>query len=87
MQTSLAITSRFIHRLTVSAKRFVKFRRASVMALLLFVATLAAIAIAKGFWDLHVEVMGPSYQGGGEIRQMFHLEECAPEGERVAESK
>ena len=37
-----------------------------------------AIAIARGFWELHVEVLGPSYEGGGEIRQMFHLEECAP---------
>ena len=46
-----------------------------------------AIAIAKGFWDLHVEVLGPSYEGGGEIRQMFHLEECAPHGERVTEPK
>jgi len=41
-----------------------------------------AIAIAKGFWDLQVEVLGPSFEGGGEIRQMFHLEECAPQGER-----
>src|SRR5262249_6175300 len=39
-----------------------------------------AIAISKGFWDLHVEVLGPSYEGGGEIRQMFHLEECSPRG-------
>jgi hypothetical protein len=46
-----------------------------------------AIAIAKRFWELHVEVLGPSYEGGGEIRQMFHLEECAPQGERVAEPK
>lgn len=37
-----------------------------------------AIAIAKRFWQLHVEVLGPSYEGGGEIRQMFHQEECAP---------
>src|SRR5262249_15472303 len=46
-----------------------------------------AIAIAKGFWELLVEVLGPSYEGGGEIRQMFHLEECTPQGERVAEPK
>jgi hypothetical protein len=46
-----------------------------------------AIAIAKGFWELHVEVLGPSYEGGGEIRQMFHLEECTPLDERVAEPK
>src|SRR5262249_2122074 len=41
-----------------------------------------AIATAKGFWDLQVEVLGPSFEGGGEIRQMFQLEECAPQGER-----
>src|SRR5262245_8858253 len=46
-----------------------------------------AIAVAKGFWELHVEVLGPSYEGGGEIRQMFHLEECNPHGERVTETK
>ena len=37
-----------------------------------------AIEIAKGFWQLHVDVLGPSYEGGGEIRQMFHQEECSP---------
>src|SRR5262249_41954692 len=26
--------------------------------------------------ELHVEVLGPGYEGGGEIRQMFHQEEC-----------
>jgi hypothetical protein len=46
-----------------------------------------AIAIASGFWDLHVKVLGPSYEGGGEIRQMFHLEECAPQSERGVEPK
>src|SRR5262249_52777673 len=46
-----------------------------------------AIAIAKGFWELHVDVLGRSYEGGGEIRQMFHLEECTPQGERGAEPK
>ena len=46
-----------------------------------------AIAIAKRFWELQVEVLGPSYEGGGEIRQMFHLEECTPRGERIAEPK
>src|SRR5262245_49709889 len=46
-----------------------------------------AIAISKAFWDLHVEVLGPSYEGGGEIRQLFHLEECDPHRERATESK
>jgi hypothetical protein len=41
-----------------------------------------AIAIAKEFWQLHVDVLGPTYQGGGEIRQMFHQEECGPKHER-----
>lgn len=38
-----------------------------------------AIAIAKRFWQLHVDVFGSSYEGGGEIRQMFHQEECGPQ--------
>jgi hypothetical protein len=41
-----------------------------------------AFAIARRFWQLHVEVLGPSYEGGGEIRQMFHQEECAPRHEQ-----
>jgi hypothetical protein len=40
-----------------------------------------AITIAKEFWQLHVDVLGPSYEGGGEIRQMFHQEECGPQHE------
>src|SRR5262249_24427935 len=43
-----------------------------------------AIAVAKGFWQLHLDVLGPSYEGGGEIRQMFHQEECAPRLEQVS---
>lgn len=27
-----------------------------------------AIIVAKAFWQLPVEVLGPSYEGGGEIR-------------------
>jgi hypothetical protein len=42
-----------------------------------------AIAIAREFWQLHVDVLGPSYEGAGEIRQMFHQEECAPQHEQV----
>jgi hypothetical protein len=41
-----------------------------------------AISIAKGFFQLHVDVLGPSYEGGGEIRQMFHQEECGPQQQR-----
>jgi hypothetical protein len=42
-----------------------------------------AIAIAREFWQLHVDVLGPSYEGGGEIRQMFHQEECGPQHEQL----
>jgi hypothetical protein len=41
-----------------------------------------AITIAKEFWQLHVDVLGPSYEGGGEIRPMFYQEECGPKGQR-----
>jgi|ERR1700730_5561102 hypothetical protein len=30
-----------------------------------------AIELAKRFWQVHVEILGPSYEGDGEIRQMF----------------
>ena len=40
-----------------------------------------AIAFAKRFWQLHADVMGPSYEGGGEIRQLFFQAECGPRGE------
>jgi len=46
-----------------------------------------AIAIANGFWQLHIDVLGPDYEGGGEIRQMFHQEECASQGEPVSEQE
>jgi hypothetical protein len=41
-----------------------------------------AIAIARRFWELHLEILGPAYEGGGEIRQMFLQEECAPPHEQ-----
>jgi hypothetical protein len=41
-----------------------------------------AISISKEFFQLHVDVLGPSYEGGGEIRQMFHQEECGPQQPR-----
>ena len=37
-----------------------------------------AIAFSKRFWQLHAEVMGPSYEGGGEIRQLFYESGCGP---------
>jgi hypothetical protein len=30
-----------------------------------------AIALAERSWQVHAEVLGPSYQGGGELRQLF----------------
>jgi hypothetical protein len=42
-----------------------------------------AVAIAKAFWQLHVDVLGPTFEGGGEIRQMFHQEECGPQHQQV----
>ena len=44
-----------------------------------------AISISKEFFQLHVDVLGPSYEGGGEIRQMFHQEECDPKQLRPSE--
>ena len=41
-----------------------------------------AISISKEFFQLHVDVLGPSYEGGGEIRPMFHQEECGPQQQR-----
>jgi hypothetical protein len=29
-----------------------------------------AIELARRFWQAHADVLGPSYEGGGEIRQM-----------------
>jgi hypothetical protein len=41
-----------------------------------------AISISKEFFQLHVDVLGPSYEGGGEIRPMFHQEECGQQQQR-----
>ncbi len=30
-----------------------------------------AIELARRFWQAHADVLGPSYEGGGEIRQMM----------------
>jgi len=37
-----------------------------------------AIAFSKRFWQVHADVLGPSYEGGGEIRQLFHHSGCGP---------
>ena len=41
-----------------------------------------AIELAKRFWKIHAEVLGPSYVGGGEVRQMFEPPDCPLEGEK-----
>jgi hypothetical protein len=37
-----------------------------------------AIEMGKAFMKLHVKVLGPSYEGELEIRQMFDASDCAP---------
>jgi hypothetical protein len=37
-----------------------------------------AIEFAKRFWQLHADIMGPSYEGGGQVRQLFYQSECGP---------
>ena len=39
-----------------------------------------AIELGKSFMKLHSDVLGPSYEGELEIRQMFDPSDCAPEG-------
>jgi hypothetical protein len=38
-----------------------------------------AIVLAKRFWQIHAEILGPSYVGKGEIRQMFDQPGCPAE--------
>lgn len=39
-----------------------------------------AIELGKNFMKIHVDVLGPSYEGELEIRQMFDPSDCGPEG-------
>jgi hypothetical protein len=39
-----------------------------------------AIELAKRFWAIHAEILGPSYVGGGDVRQLFDGPGCGPEG-------
>ena len=41
-----------------------------------------ATAVAKRFWQLHADVLGPAYEGGGEIRQLFYEAQCGPAQEK-----
>jgi hypothetical protein len=35
-----------------------------------------AIELAKRFYQIHAEILGPSYEATGEVRQMFHGVGC-----------
>jgi hypothetical protein len=35
-----------------------------------------AIALARRFWEIHAEILGPSYVGGGDVRLMSGPEDC-----------
>jgi len=37
-----------------------------------------AIVFSKRFWQVHADILGPSYEGGGEIRQLFYHSGCGP---------
>ncbi len=37
-----------------------------------------AIEIAKRFWQIHADILGPSYVGEGEIRPLFDPADFAP---------
>ena len=39
-----------------------------------------AIELGKNFMKIHVDVLGPSYEGELEIRQMFDPSDRGPEG-------
>src|SRR5579872_1607180 len=30
-----------------------------------------ALELAKRFWQIHADILGPSYEGAGEVRQLF----------------
>ncbi len=36
-----------------------------------------AIELSRRFWQAHADVLGPGYEGGGEIRQLFSPEDFA----------
>jgi hypothetical protein len=35
-----------------------------------------AVEMARGFFQLHADILGPSYVGSGEVRQMFGPADC-----------
>jgi hypothetical protein len=39
-----------------------------------------AIKLGKDFMQIHVDILGPSYEGELEIRQLFDSAGCAPQG-------
>jgi hypothetical protein len=41
-----------------------------------------ALRMGKDFMKIHVDILGPSYEGELEIRQMFDPSDSGPEGEK-----
>jgi hypothetical protein len=41
-----------------------------------------AVELARRFWEIHAEILGPSYVGGGEIRRMHDSSDFGPEGQK-----
>jgi hypothetical protein len=39
-----------------------------------------AVELARRFWEIHAEVLGPAYVGEGEIRRMYEPSDFGPEG-------
>jgi hypothetical protein len=39
-----------------------------------------AVELARRFWQMHADVLGPSYEATGEIRQMYEPSNLGPEG-------
>jgi hypothetical protein len=39
-----------------------------------------AIRLARQFFQIHLEILGPTYEGEAEIRQMFDPSDYGPEG-------
>src|SRR5262245_4187402 len=41
-----------------------------------------AMELCKRFWQIHSDILGPSYVGAGEVRPMFDPEDCGPPEKR-----
>ena len=38
-----------------------------------------AVELARRFWEIHAEILGPAYLGEGEIRRMYEPSDFGPE--------